>query len=167
MMNGGARRDGGRGRGLGKDGRGRSGAAGLSSSMGARCCVWEGCHCLWGILVIHVCVGVVIHGWGLFSVPGHCWLWALGGHFCLWAMVIICGCWASFMGARSLSVGAGSMFMGPGLSIVGGGARSHGWVVCGCWLVICGHGDDMLCAGWSLLARLDGMRVEVLTKQQR
>ena len=29
--------------------------------------------------------------------------------------------------------------------------------VCACWFVIHGHGGDVLCAGWSSLARLDGM----------
>ena len=39
-------------------------------------------HCrLWGILVVCACVGVVVHGWGLFSVHGRCRLWALGGPF--------------------------------------------------------------------------------------
>ena len=80
-----------------------------------------------------------------------------GGSFRSWATVVVCGCWASFVGAGSLSVGAGSLFPGIGLSIAGGGVRSRGWVVRACWFVVHGRGGDVSCAGWSSLARLDGM----------
>ena len=190
----------GEGGGLGTEGRGRCGAAGPSSSVGTRCLWVGGCSvrgrssCGGGASLSmggasssvggpsHPCVrGVVVHGWGLFFVPGRCWLWA--------TTVVTCGCWASFMGAGSLSVGAGSLFVGPGLSIVGGGARLHGRVGRGCWFVVHGRGGDVmcagwgvmlcagwgdvcwvgdvLCAGWSPLARLDRMREGVLTKQQQ
>ena len=113
---------------------------------------WHGASCPW--------VGPLLCPWVL-SVMGTGW------SFCLWVM--------SFVGAQSLSMGAGSLFVGPGLSIVGGGARSCGRVVCGRWFVICGCSGDVLCAGWgdvsragwSPLARWDGIKVALLTKQQR
>ena len=61
------------------------------------------------------------------------------------------------VGAGLLSVGAGSLLVGVGLSIVGGGVRSRGRVVRACWFVVRGRGGDVSCAGWSSLARLDGM----------
>ena len=105
-------------------------------------------------------VGVVVRGWGLFSVPG-----GAGWSFSSWATVVVCGCWVSFLGAGSLSM-AGSLFVGAGLSIVGGGAHLCGQVLGGCWFVVRGRSGDLLCAGWSPLARLNGMRVGVLIKQQ-
>ena len=72
-------------------------------------------------------------------------------------------------GGMSSSVGggrwlwAGSLFVGTGLSIVAGGACSRGRGVCGCWFTIYGHGGDVSSAVWSSLARLEGMRVGVLT----
>ena len=82
-----------------------------------------------------------------------------GWSFCLWAVVIICGCWALFVHAESLSVCTGSLsmhtwtlFMGTELSLVCSRARSHGWGICGCWFVVCGHGGDMLWAVWSLVS---------------
>ena len=71
-------------------------------------------------------------------------------------MVVAHGCGALFVDAELLS-------MGTGLLIVGGGACLCGWVVHGCWFVVCGHSDDMSSAVWSPLARLDGKRVGVLT----
>ena len=50
--------------------------------------------------------------------------------------VIVCGCWALF-------VGNGSLSMGAELSFVGGGAHLHGQVIHGCWFVICGHSGDV------------------------
>ena len=70
---------------------------------------------------------------------------------------------ASFVGAELLSMGTGSLSVGTKLLIVGGGACLCGWVVHGCWFVVCGHSGDMLSAVWSPLARLDGKRVGVLT----
>ena len=124
----------------------------------ARHCLWDGhCHLL-GILVSCGHVVVVVHGWGLFSVPG-----GAGWSFFSWAMVVICGCWVSFVGTGSLSMGAGSLLVGTGLSIVGSGAHSRGQVLCGRWFVIRRCSGDVSCAGWSPLVRLDGMRVGVLT----
>ena len=77
-----------------------------------------------------------------------------GGSFHSWVAVVICGCWASFMAAGSLSVATGTLFGGAGSSIVGGGAHLCGRVVCGCLLVLCGRGGDMSSAVWSLLARM-------------
>ena len=128
----------------------------------ACCCLWDRHRCLLGILVSCGHMAVVVHGWGLFSVPG-----STGWLFCSWATVVIYGCWVPFMGAGSLSVGTGSLLVGVGLSIIGGEACSCGQVLCGCWFVVCGRGGDVLCAGWSPLARLDEMRVGVLTKQQQ
>ena len=81
------------------------------------------------------------HKWGVFS-------WALSGLgtrwlFDLWAVVIAHGCGALFVGAELLSMGAGSLSVGTELLIVGGGACLCGWVVHGCWFVICGHSGDM------------------------
>ena len=71
-----------------------------------------------------------------------------GGSFRSWAMVVVCGCWASFVGTGSLSMGAGSLFMGTGLSIIGGGVRPCGQVGHACCLfIICGCGGDVSCAG--------------------
>ena len=53
--------------------------------------------------------------------------------------------------------------MGAGLSIVAGGACSHGRGVRGCWFVVRGHGGDVSSVVWSSLTRLEGMRVGVLT----
>ena len=58
---------------------------------------------------------------------------------------------------------AGSLFVGAGLSNVAGGARSCWRGVRGCWFVVHGQGGDMSSAVWSSLARLEGMRVGVLT----
>ena len=44
-----------------------------------------------------------------------------------------------------------------GLSIAGGGVHSCGRVVHAFWFVVRGHGGDVSCAGWSSLARLNGM----------
>ena len=79
-----------------------------------------------------------------------------GGSFCLWATVVVCGCWASI-------VGAGSLFVGVGLSIAGSGVRSPGRVVHACWFVVRGHGGDVSSAVWSSLVRLEGTGVGVLT----
>ena len=77
--------------------------------------------------------------------------WALSGLgarwlFDLWAVVVAHGCGALFVGAELLSMGAGSLSVGTGLLIVGGGACLCGWVVHGCWFVICGHSGDMASA---------------------
>ena len=53
--------------------------------------------------------------------------------------------------------GAGLLFLGAGLSIVGAGARWCEHIVRGCWFVDCGRGGDVSCAGWSPLARWDGV----------
>ena len=103
----------------------------------------EGRRRLWGTLLVRACVGVVVRRWGLFCP------WALsvvgaGWWFCSWVAVVVCGCWASFVGAGSLSVGAGSLFLGAELSIVGAGARPRERVLRGCWFVVCGRG----CAVW-------------------
>ena len=71
-------------------------------------------------------------------------------------MVVAHRCGALFVDAELLS-------MGTGLLIVGGRASLCGWVVHGCWFVVCGHRGDMSSAVWSSLARLDGKRVGVLT----
>ena len=73
------------------------------------------------------------------------------------------------VGGASSSVGggrplwAGSLFVGAGLSIVAGGARSRGRGVRGGLFVVHGRGGDMSSAVWSSLARLEGTRVGVLT----
>ena len=123
---GGARRDGGRGR-AGTDGRGRSGGTGPSSSVGARrpwvgdCPVRGRSSCAGGT--------PLSMGGASSSVgdPGHAgvrrgsrpwvgpllcpWVLLVGGagwSFCSWATTVIaCGCLASFVGAQSLSMGAG------------------------------------------------------------
>ena len=141
--------------------------------VASRHCIWEGHRHLWGILVIHACVVVVVCGWGLFCP------WALlvvgvvihGGGSSLLLGVVSCGHWVVVLivgggrplwvlgvvrGAGSLSVGAGLLFFGAGLSIVRAGAHSHEHVVRGCWFVVCGHGGDVSCAVWSPLASLDG-----------
>ena len=58
---------------------------------------------------------------------------------------------------------AGSLFVGAGLSIVAGGARSRGRGVRGGWYVVHGRGGDVSSAVWSSLARLEGTGVGVLT----
>ena len=97
---------------------------------------------------------------------------------CLGVGVISCGPWVVFLfmgrgrrwwvwgvvhGCCVIVVGAGLLFMGTGLPIVGGGARSRGRVVRVCWFVIRGRGGDVSSALWSLLATLEGTRVGVLT----
>ena len=58
---------------------------------------------------------------------------------------------------------AGSLFVGAGLSIVAGGARSRGRGVRGCSFVVRGRGGDVSSVVWSSLTRLEGTRVGVLT----
>ena len=58
-------------------------------------------------------------------------------------MIIAHGCGALFVGAELLSMGAWSLSVGTGLLIVDSGACLCGWVVHGCWFVICGHSGDM------------------------
>ena len=86
----------------------------------------------------------------------------MGDSHHLWVLGIICGRWVVVrgLGCRLQVVGFVRVVR---LSIAGSGVRSHGRVVHACWFVIRGHGGDVACAGWSLLARLDGMRVGVLT----
>ena len=167
----------GEGGGLGTEGRGRCGAAGPSSSMGARrpwvggCPVRGGLSCGGGASLSMGGASSSVGDPSRLCMHGgsHPWVrpllcpWALsvvgtGWSFCSWA--------TSFVGAGSLSMGAGSLFVGPGLSIIGSGARSCGRVVHGHWFVVRGRSGDVSCAGWSLLARWDGM-VGLLTKQQQ
>ena len=175
----------GEGGGLGTEGRGRCGAAGPSSSVGARRlwvggCPVRGCSSCGG--GASSSMGGASSSVGDPSHPCVCggsrpWV---GPLLCPWALLVVGAGWSfcswatSFVGARSLSVGAASLFVGPGLSIVGGGARSCGRVVRGRWFVVRGRGGDVSCAGWgdascagwSPLARWDGM-AGLLTKQQR
>ena len=100
-------------------------------------------------------MGVVGCGrWGVIPFMGD------GRH--LWVLGVLRGCWVVVhgLGCRSQAVGFVRVVR---LSIAGGGVRSHGQVVRACWFVVCGRGGDVSCAGWSSLARLDGMRVGVLT----
>ena len=88
----------------------------------------------------------------------------MGGGSSLSLGVVGCGRWLVVLivgGGRPLWVlgvvrGAGSLFLGAGLSIVGAGARSRERVVRGCWFVVCGCSGDMSCAVWSRLVSLDG-----------
>ena len=85
-----------------------------------------------------------------------------GGSFRSWVRVVIRGCWASIVGAGSLSMGSGSLFVGVGLSITGGGVRSHGGVVRACWFVVRGRGGDVSCAGVVIVSKI-GWNDGVLT----
>ena len=80
--------------------------------------------------------GVGRRSWALGRYP-----WALG--LCSWVL-----------GCRLQAVGFVRVV---GVSIAGGGVRARGRVVRACWFVVRGRGGDVSCAGWSSLARLDGM----------
>ena len=120
----------GEGGGLGTEGRGRCGAAGPSSSVGARrpwvggCSVRGRSSCGGGASLSMGGASSSVGGPSRPCVRGGSHPW-VGPLLCPWALSVVGAGWSFcswatlFVGAGSLFVGAGSVFVGPGLWVLG------------------------------------------------